>query len=151
MRMNIINKNSPVSHDKEELGEFIIQFCFLKPKRCKGINIFPNLFSNLSRKAKQHQIVKPLIQHIPPFGDGIAESVPIVGRQSALHTCHGKDELTPDNLGLSLHRGQGDIGTHLGDLAYRLDIRIHLVLCLGCPSTDDLSDGDAPILGVVSP
>ena len=99
----------------------------------------------------EHDANLPLKQHIPTFGDGIAESVPIVGRQTALHTCHGKDELTPDNLGLSLHRGQGNVGTHLGDPVYRLDIRLHLILRLGCPPTDDLSDGDAPILGVVSP
>ena len=99
----------------------------------------------------EHDANLPLIQHIPTFGDGIAEGVPIVGRQTALHTCHGKDELTPDNLGLSLHRGQGNVGTHLGDPVYRLDIRLHLILRLGCPPTDDLSDGDAPILGVVSP
>ena len=29
--MNIINKNSPMSHDREEHGKFIIHFCFQKP------------------------------------------------------------------------------------------------------------------------
>ena len=45
----------------------------------------------------EHDANLPLKQHIPPFGDGIAESVPVVGRQTALHTCHGKDELTPES------------------------------------------------------